>query len=93
MIECDKDKCKQRYIGETKRSIKHWFADHWGYVVNKHIDEASGAHFNSAGHSLTNIQFTILEKVKTNNDNYRKQREKYIINKFKTYHRGLNRQG
>ena len=80
MIECDKDKCKQRYIGETKRPIKHRIANHRGYVVNKHIDKATGAHFNSAGqgragHSLTNMKFTILDKVKTNNDNYRKQRE------------------
>ena len=80
MIESDKDKCKQRYIGETKRPIKYRIADHRGYVVNKQIDKATGAHFNSAGHSLTNMKFTILEKVKTNNENYRKEREKYLIN-------------
>jgi hypothetical protein len=92
MIECDKDKCKQRYIGETKRPIKYRIADHRGYIVNKQLDKATGAHFNLPGHSLANMKFTILEQVKTNNENYRKERERYLINKFDTFYRGLNRQ-
>jgi hypothetical protein len=30
--------------------------------------------------------------VKSNDDLYRKEREKYFIRKFNTYYRGLNRQ-
>ena len=92
MIECEKEKCKLRYIGESKRSIKYRFADHRGYVVNKHVDKATGAHFNLPGHSLSHMKFTILEQVKINNDNYRKERERYFIQKFDTYNQGLNRQ-
>ena len=92
MIECYIDKCRQRYIGETKRPIKYQIADHRGYIVKKQLDKATGAHFNLPGHSLANMKFTILEHVKTNNDNNRKERERYSINKFDTFYRGLNRQ-
>jgi hypothetical protein len=92
MIECDKDNCKLRYIGESKRTIKYCIADHHGYVVNKHVDKATGAHFNLPGHSLNNMKFNILEEVKENSDSYRKERERYIINICDTYNNGLTRQ-
>ena len=60
LIECDKEKCKKRYIGETKRSLKHRLADHRGYVQNSHLDKATGVHFNSPGHSTSNMKITIL---------------------------------
>ena len=34
------------------------------------------------------MKFTILEKVKRN---YEREREKYLINKFNTFHKGLNK--
>ena len=44
------------------------------------------------GHSLSDMTVTVLEKVKTSDDMYRKEREKYFIRTFNTYYRGLNRQ-
>ena len=61
------------------------------YVVNKQVDKATGAHFNLPGHSLSHMKFTILEQVKVNSDNYRKERERYFIQKFNTYNKGLDR--
>ena len=87
LIECNKDNWKQRYIGESKRPLRHRLAKHRG-----HIDKATGAHFTSPGHSVSNLTVTILEKVKYNNDSYRKERERYFVNKLNTYHEGLNRQ-
>ena len=55
MLEWKKDSCKMRYIGETKRAIKHHCADHRGYIVNGHTDKATGAHFNLPGHSLADL--------------------------------------
>ena len=92
MIECNIDRCKQRYIGESKRPLKHRLADHRGYIVNQHIDKATGAHYDQPGHSLANIKVTILEQVKVNCEMYRKERERYFINKFDTLQNGLNRQ-
>ena len=91
MIECKKENCNMRYIGETKRIMKFRLADHRGYV-NNGDDTATGEHFNSPGHSLSDLNITILEQVKKKDDLYRKEREKYFIRKFNTFYRGLNRQ-
>ena len=84
MIECDKEKCQKWYIGETKRS-------HRGYVKNFHLDKATVAHFNSPGHSLSNMKMTILEQVRKLDTEYRKERENYFIRKFNTFKTGLNK--
>ena len=90
MIECSK--CKDRYIGETKRSLKERLSDHRGYVTKGNLETATGRHFNKPGHDLSNLKIVIIEKQKTEDDNYRKEREKYFINKFNTFYKGLNRQ-
>ena len=67
-------------------------ADHRGYVNNLDVSQATGEHFNSPGHSLSDLSIVILEKVRSSDDLYRKEREKYFIRKFNTYYNGLNRQ-
>ena len=91
MLECNIEKCGQRYIGESKQSIKHRLAEHRGYIVNNRVDKATGAHFNSPGHSLANMKCTVLDQEKFNDTLYRKEREKCFINKFNTKNRGLKR--
>ena len=76
---------------KTKRPIRTRLANHRGYVVNQHIDQATGAHFSLPGHNVSHMKITILEQEKINNEAYRKQREKYYINKFNTLYQGLNR--
>ena len=90
LIECQK--CKERYIGESKRPLKYRLADHRGYVSNLHTDKATGAHFNLPGHDLSHLTITIIEKQKNENDIYRKERERYFINKYNTYYKGMNKQ-
>ena len=64
LIECSKEHCKKRYIGETGRSLQNRIADHHGYIVNEHVNTATGHHFNTPGHSVSNLRVTIIEKVK-----------------------------
>ena len=56
MIECIRNNFHSRYIGGTKRSLKHRLADHCEYIVNKHIEKAQGHATNpqvkSQGHNL-----------------------------------------
>ena len=85
MIQCEKDNCRPRYIGESKRPITNRIADHRDYIVIKHIGKATGAHFSLPGLSLANMRFTILEQVKRNGKLNIKEREKYLINKFNTH--------
>jgi hypothetical protein len=83
MIECRKDNCEMRYIGETKRILKFRLADHRGYITNQDLSKPTGQHFNIPGHSLA---------VRSQDHLYRKERERYFIRKFNTFYRGLNRQ-
>ena len=91
-ITCKKDRCKETYIGETRRLLKFRVEEHCGYVRNQHLDKATGLHFNLPGHTLADLTVTVLEQSKRNNDPYRKQREEYHINRFNTFYKGLNRQ-
>lgn len=63
LIECNKDNCRKRYIGESKRPLRNRFADHRGYVVNHHIDTATGAHFTLPGHNVSNMKLTRASKI------------------------------
>jgi hypothetical protein len=89
LIECKKEKCNMKYVGETKRILKFRLADRRGYVNNFDESEATGKHFNSPGHSLSDLSIVIVEKVRSSDDMYRKERVKYFIRKFYTYYKGL----
>ena len=82
---------KMRYIGETERQLRERLNDHKKYIKSIIPTQSTGEHFNSSGHSLHNITITILEKVKSQDKNYRLEREKFYIKKFDTYNNGLNR--
>ena len=83
------DNCRQRYVVETEREFEQRIYDHLGYVRNQNINQATGNHFNLAGHDISNMKFTIIEKVKKDDQTYRK--EKFFIEKFNTFHAGINR--
>ena len=89
MIECNK--CKIKYIGETERTLKERVGEHKTYIRQKHLNQPTGEHFNQPDHSTDNFTVTIIEKVKQSEQLYRKEREKYLINKFDTFCNGLNK--
>ena len=72
MIECSKNNCGQKYIGETERSLKERIMEHVNYIKNRQLDKPTGNHFNKPGHTLANMKVVILEKVEKNNEIYRK---------------------
>ena len=87
LITCQK--CDTKYIGETGRMLKARLSDHRGYINNQVVSVTTGDHFNLPGHSLAHMKIQILEQVKYNNEQYRKERESYLINKFNTHYGGL----
>ena len=91
LIECDKDNCRKKYIGETKRTLRKRLAENRGYVQNQILDTATGAHLNLPGHSVTNLKISVIEQVNKQSDLYRKEREEFYIRKLDTYNDGLNR--
>jgi hypothetical protein len=90
-IICKKDACRQVYIGETKRMLKFRLAEHRGYVLNQHTNQATGHHFNLPGHSLSDLEITAIEQVRKNDLIYRRQREEYHIRRFNTINQGINK--
>ena len=91
MIECQKEYCKERYIGETQRELKERISEHRGYIYNKVLTQATGAHFNLPGHQLSDMKVTVIEQVKMFDESYRKERETMFIRRFNTFYRGMNR--
>ena len=88
-ISCKR--CPQQYIGESDRTLQTRFSEHRGYVTNQKLQKATGYHFNLPGHSLADMEVTILEKIFNPDPQFRKAREKMFINEFNTKHKGLNR--
>ena len=88
LIGCQK--CKEQYVGETSRSLQERFSEHLGYVKNKHLNKVTGEHFNTKGHNHSDMKISIIEKLHSNSDQYRKQREKMFISKFNTKYKGMN---
>ena len=92
LLECQKEKCQQRYIGTTGRQLKYRIADHRGYITNQVSSKATGAHWNLPGHSLADLRVTVLEQTIIHTEEYRKEREKHFIRLFDTYNNGINRE-
>ena len=67
-------------------------SQHRGYVNNRNLNQPTGYHFNQPGHSISDMRITVLEKVKHKDELYRREREKYFINKFDTFKNGMNKQ-
>ena len=80
-----------QYIGECERSLQKRFSDHRGYVTNKILKKATGQHFNLPGHSLSDMEVTIVEKVFNKDGQYRRAREKHYIQDFNTKYKGMNK--
>ena len=51
----------------------------------------TGEHFNAKGHNHSDMKISIIEKLHSNSDQFRKQREKMFITKFNTKYKGMNR--
>ena len=84
-------KCPQQYIGESERMLRERFSEHKGYVNTRNMSKATGAHFNSRGHCTSDKEITIIEKIFSQDPQFRKQREKMYIQKFNTRYKGLNK--
>ena len=65
LIQCDKERCKKRYIGFTTKEFRERMCQHLGNVKNKTLSKATREHFNLPGHDKNDIKFTILEKVRS----------------------------
>ena len=85
------NKCKEQYVGQTERTLSLRFSEHRGYVNTKKLDKATGQHFNQAGHNLSDMKVSVIEKVYSKDPHMREIRESTYINKLNTFHKGMNK--
>ena len=96
MRKCNKPCVICPYIMEGKvikssNFLTSRIQQHLGYIRNYNLSQPTGHHFNLPGHNISNVKVTILEKVKKRETNYRKEREHYLIKKFNTFYKGMNK--
>ena len=92
LLECQKEYCKQKYIGVTQQVFRDRIYQHIRYVRNKQLNKATGEHFNLPGHRIHHMKFTMLEQVKSLDPLYGREREIKLIRKFNTFHNGINKE-
>ena len=83
-------KCNVQYIGQSKKSLQDRFANHRGYVTNRDFSQPTGRHFNSRGHSISDMSVVIVEKVFREDRIFREERESDFIRLFNSRAKGLN---
>ena len=92
MVKCTKERCKESiYIGETERSLKERITEHIQYIKSNNKKQATGYHFNQPGHSLHDMIIMGIEKPRRIENEYRQERESYLIRKFNCFYKGMNR--
>ena len=89
LVDCDQCHGKQ-YVGETGQTIRKRFYGHT-YAIRNNVDTLVAKHFRSPGHCLSNMRVTVIEQIRVDDTNIRKQREKFWRYKLRTnYPEGLN---
>ena len=98
MITCEKGAptCpnKDQYVGETGQTGEERFSEHRNTVVQDYHQGTTkpvGGHFQGPGHSVSDMRFTPIEKIYSNNIFVRKTREKRLINNLDLIRFGLNK--
>ena len=93
---CKKTNCKDHpknsYIRKTTQTLQKRFSQHRDYIKRNIITEPSGEHFTLPGHSVSDIEGLVIEKVKSNDQYVLKAREHYYIKKFDSFRNGLHRE-
>ena len=89
-IECKVPRCKHiQYIGKTSDPLKVRFGAHRS-DVNSQKDKAISNHFNSPGHSISDMTITNVEKIYNKNPLFLREKEKFYMKLFNTRLGGLN---
>ena len=93
--KCIKKNCKAfpecEYIGKTSASFQQRFSQHRDYIKRDVRTEASGQHFTTAGHSVSDMAGMVLEQVGNLDPHVLAIRERHYIRLFNPYRAGLNR--
>ena len=76
----------------VQHHIKDLSNKHPSYLKKRDLNKACGAHFSSRGHSVHDMKVSILEKVHSDDELLREERESMFIRDFNCKYKGINRQ-
>ena len=71
--------------------LQIYWPDYKQHVRSERLEEPSGHHFNTPGHSLSHLAGLVLEHVRNPDPFVLKAREFLYIQKFDTFNNGLNK--
>jgi len=75
------------HVPET---LENYLIFSYGYVNNRDFSQPTGRHFNSRGHSISDMSVVIVEKVFSEDRLLREERESDFIRLFNSRAKGLN---
>ncbi len=55
--------CNKQYVGKTSRSIRTCIIEHMSSIRRKDITSPVARHFNEASHSISDLDFTVIEHI------------------------------
>ena len=82
LISCKR--CGLQYVGETENPLHIRMNGHRSDIRTKKLEKPVAAHFSLPGHSAEDLEVRGIEKIHSNNVQWRKQRESYWIFELKT---------
>ena len=91
VVTCQKRGCGLQYVGKTERTLGKRLLEHKGYIENKMFEKATGFHFSTNGHEVSDMTITVLEKIYNRTRFFIEEREREWIRKFNSKYKGINR--
>ncbi len=55
--------CNKQYVGKTSRSIRTRIIEQMRSIRRKDIKSLVASHFNEASHSISDLDFTVIEHI------------------------------
>ena len=80
LIECRK--CPKQYVGSTKNALHIRLNGHKYDIKHKKTQKPVAKHFNRRGHSMEHLTIMVIEKLRNNNIQFRRRRERFWIDKL-----------
>ena len=90
ILSCTKPGCLKQYAGQSSRPLYVRFAEHLASIQDQNTTCVVGLHWQEPGHSLENLVFLPVEKLRTKCRVTLRQREKQLINRTGLIAAGLN---
>ena len=91
LIQCSK--CQKQYVGLSKNALHIRLNGHRHDIKNMKIQKNPVAkHFNKRGHSMADLTIMVIEKLRNNDIQFRRRRERFWIDKLECMApEGMNR--